>query len=154
MPARMVAWVSCFTNNKPQRPSNGPTVVRGSTMRRRCDRHSSAAGPPAWVTNEQSPAFFQALVVRGATNPELLGEALRKTVYAVNKDEPLSRASGTRAGCASRSSQAHKMGPETLHPMKPSATLELLLAPCPTGFRSLAVNPSLTPGPPNSIQYP
>ena len=107
-----------------------------------------------YVTNEQSPAFFQALVVRGATNPELLGEALRKTVYAVNKDEPLSRASGTRAGCASRSSQAHKMGPETLHPMKPSATLELLLAPCPTGFRSLAVNPSLTPGPPNSIQYP
>jgi len=27
--------------------------------------------------------------VRAATNPALLGEALRKTVYAVNKDQPL-----------------------------------------------------------------
>jgi len=42
-----------------------------------------------YVTNEQSPAFFQGLVVRAATNPALLGEALRKTVYAVNKDQPL-----------------------------------------------------------------
>jgi putative ABC transport system permease protein len=47
------------------------------------------AASSMYVTNEQSPAFFQGLVVRAATNPALLGEALRKTVYAVNKDQPL-----------------------------------------------------------------
>jgi putative ABC transport system permease protein len=49
----------------------------------------TVAASGMYVTNEQSPAFFQALVVRAGTNPALLGEALRKSVYAVNKDQPL-----------------------------------------------------------------
>jgi putative ABC transport system permease protein len=42
-----------------------------------------------YVTNEQSPVFFQALVVRAAANAAVLGEVIRKSVYAVNKDQPL-----------------------------------------------------------------
>ena len=38
--------------------------------------------------------------------------------------------------------------------MKRSATLAPLLAAYPAGFRSLSINPSLTPEPPKSIQYP
>jgi putative ABC transport system permease protein len=53
------------------------------------DLDDTIAASGMYVTNEQSPAFFTALVVRAATDPALLGEALRKSVYALNKDQPL-----------------------------------------------------------------
>lgn len=45
--------------------------------------------PGMYVTSEQSPTFFQALVVRAAMNPSLLDNAIRKAVHAVNKDQTL-----------------------------------------------------------------
>ena len=53
------------------------------------DLDDTIAASGMYVTNEQSPTFFTALVVRAATDPALLGEALRKSVYALNKDQPL-----------------------------------------------------------------
>ncbi|HYM13761.1 MAG TPA: ABC transporter permease [Bryobacterales bacterium] len=45
--------------------------------------------PGIYVTNEQSPAYFQALIVRAATNPSLLQQALRKAVREIDKNQPL-----------------------------------------------------------------
>ena len=45
--------------------------------------------PGVYVSNEQSPTFFQAIVVRAALNPNLMQQAIRKTVQEVDKDQPL-----------------------------------------------------------------
>jgi putative ABC transport system permease protein len=41
------------------------------------------------VTNDQSPVYFQGVVVRAAMNPSFLQKAIRKAVYDVNKEQPL-----------------------------------------------------------------
>jgi putative ABC transport system permease protein len=45
--------------------------------------------PDMYVTNEQSPVYFGGLVVRAAINPAGLEKAVRKAVYDVNKNQPL-----------------------------------------------------------------
>jgi len=45
--------------------------------------------PGIYVTNEQSPVYFGGLVVRAATEPSRLVKALRRAVYDVNKEQPL-----------------------------------------------------------------
>jgi putative ABC transport system permease protein len=45
--------------------------------------------PGVYVTNEQSPVYYQALVVKTAMNPALLEQAVRKAVYQINKDQTL-----------------------------------------------------------------
>ena len=45
--------------------------------------------PGMYVTNEQSPVYFGGLVIRAAINPAGLEKAVRKAVYDVNKDQPL-----------------------------------------------------------------
>jgi len=45
--------------------------------------------PGMYVTNEQSPVFEQALVIRSAIPPSRLQEALRRAVHALNKDQVL-----------------------------------------------------------------
>ena len=45
--------------------------------------------PGMYVTNEQSPVYFGGLVVRAAIGPSRLEKAIRKAVYDVNKDQPL-----------------------------------------------------------------
>jgi len=43
--------------------------------------------PGVYVSREQSPTPFQNLVIRAATPPSLLEDAVRKAVYAVDKDQ-------------------------------------------------------------------
>jgi putative ABC transport system permease protein len=45
--------------------------------------------PGMYVSNEQSPVFFQALVVRAAMDPAGLKQALTMAVHEVNKDQTL-----------------------------------------------------------------
>jgi len=45
--------------------------------------------PGMYVSNEQSPVYFGGLVVRAATDPTRLEKAIRKAVFDVNKDQPL-----------------------------------------------------------------
>lgn len=45
--------------------------------------------PGIYVTNDQSPVYFGGLVVRAAMNPSYLQKAIRKAVYEVNKEQPL-----------------------------------------------------------------
>jgi putative ABC transport system permease protein len=45
--------------------------------------------PGIYVTNDQSPVYFGGLVVRASMNPSFLQKAIRKAVYDVNKDQPL-----------------------------------------------------------------
>ena len=45
--------------------------------------------PGMYVSNQQSPVFFQSLVVRTAMNPAGLTQALSKAVHEVNKDQTL-----------------------------------------------------------------
>jgi putative ABC transport system permease protein len=45
--------------------------------------------PGMYVSNAQSPVFFQALVVRAATDPSRLRQALSKAVHEINKDQTL-----------------------------------------------------------------
>jgi putative ABC transport system permease protein len=45
--------------------------------------------PGMYVTNEQSPVYFGGLVVRAAINPAGLEKAVRKAIYDVNKNQPL-----------------------------------------------------------------
>ena len=45
--------------------------------------------PGMYVTNDQSPATFQGLVVKTAMNPALIQKAIQKAVYGVNRDQPL-----------------------------------------------------------------
>jgi putative ABC transport system permease protein len=46
--------------------------------------------PGVYVSNEQSPVFFQALVVRAAMDPTSLQQNISKAVHQVNKDQALS----------------------------------------------------------------
>ena len=41
------------------------------------------------MTNNQSPVYFGGLVVRASMNPLFLQKAIRKAVYEVNKEQPL-----------------------------------------------------------------
>ncbi len=43
--------------------------------------------PGLYVTDEQSPTYFHALVVRAAMDPALLTQALGKTIHKINKDQ-------------------------------------------------------------------
>jgi putative ABC transport system permease protein len=45
--------------------------------------------PGVYVTNEQSPVFFQALLVRGSMDPAMLQKAIVAAVHEVDKDQPL-----------------------------------------------------------------
>lgn len=45
--------------------------------------------PGVYVTNDQSPVYFQSLVVRTAVTPSSLQQAIRKAVHEVNKDQTL-----------------------------------------------------------------
>ncbi|HEX4275598.1 MAG TPA: ABC transporter permease [Bryobacteraceae bacterium] len=45
--------------------------------------------PGIYVTNEQSPVYFGGLVIRGAIDPSGMEKAIRKAVYDVNKDQPI-----------------------------------------------------------------
>jgi len=45
--------------------------------------------PGMYVTNEQSPVFFQSLIVRAAIDPLRLQQAITGTVRQVNKDQTL-----------------------------------------------------------------
>ena len=45
--------------------------------------------PGMYVTNEQSPVFFQSLVVRAAMAPSALQRAIGKAVHEINKDQSL-----------------------------------------------------------------
>jgi predicted permease len=45
--------------------------------------------PGMYVSNQQSPVFFQALVVRAAMDPSGLKQALSKAVHQINKDQTL-----------------------------------------------------------------
>jgi predicted permease len=45
--------------------------------------------PGLYVSNEQSPVFFQALVVRAAMDPSRLERSIRQAVRKVDKDQPL-----------------------------------------------------------------
>lgn len=46
--------------------------------------------PGIYVTNEQSPVYFGGLVIRASNQPSQLENAIRKSVYGLNKDQPLS----------------------------------------------------------------
>jgi len=45
--------------------------------------------PGVYVTNEQSPTYDQAILVRAAMDPTTLQQAILKAVHDVNKDQPL-----------------------------------------------------------------
>jgi putative ABC transport system permease protein len=45
--------------------------------------------PGIYVTNDQSPVYSGGLVVRASMNPLFLQKAIRKAVYDVNKEQPL-----------------------------------------------------------------
>jgi putative ABC transport system permease protein len=45
--------------------------------------------PGIYVTNEQSPVFYQALIVRAASDPQRLQQAITDAVHRVNKDQAL-----------------------------------------------------------------
>jgi putative ABC transport system permease protein len=52
---------------------------------------SRGDNPGMYVTNTQSPVFFQALVVRAAMNPAGLRQALGKAIHPINKDQTLTQ---------------------------------------------------------------
>ncbi len=45
--------------------------------------------PGIYVSNQQSPTYYQALLVRAAMDPTTLQQAILKAVHDVNKDQPL-----------------------------------------------------------------
>lgn len=45
--------------------------------------------PGVYVTSEQSPVYFQALVIRAAMDPVLLQQAVSRAVHEINKDQTL-----------------------------------------------------------------
>ena len=51
---------------------------------------STRDDPGMYVSNEQSPTFFQALVVRAAMDPAPLQQAMNRAVHEVDKDQALS----------------------------------------------------------------
>jgi putative ABC transport system permease protein len=50
---------------------------------------SRGDNPGMYISNEQSPVYFQALVVRTAMDPSGLRQALSKAVHEINKDQTL-----------------------------------------------------------------
>jgi putative ABC transport system permease protein len=50
---------------------------------------SRGDNPGMYISNEQSPVYFQALVVRAAMDPSGLRKALSKAVHEINKDQTL-----------------------------------------------------------------
>jgi len=50
---------------------------------------SRGENPGMYISNEQSPVYFQALVVRAAMDPSGLRKALSKAVHEINKDQTL-----------------------------------------------------------------
>jgi putative ABC transport system permease protein len=50
---------------------------------------SRGDNPGMYVSNEQSPVYFQSLVVRTAMNPGVFKQALAKAVHEINKDQTL-----------------------------------------------------------------
>jgi predicted permease len=50
---------------------------------------SKGDNPGMYVSNEQSPVFFQALVVRAAMDPSRLKQALIRSIHELNKDQTL-----------------------------------------------------------------
>jgi len=50
---------------------------------------SRGDNPGMYISNEQSPVYFQALVVRAAMDPSGLRQALSKAVHEINKDQTL-----------------------------------------------------------------
>ena len=53
------------------------------------DLDDKGDNPGMYVTNEQSPVYFQSLVVRTALAPSSLQQAIRKAVHEINKDQTL-----------------------------------------------------------------
>lgn len=45
--------------------------------------------PGMYVTNEQSPVYFQSLVIRAGMDPSPLQQAIGKAVHQINKDQTL-----------------------------------------------------------------
>jgi putative ABC transport system permease protein len=45
--------------------------------------------PGMYVSNEQSPVFFQALVLRSAIDPSALKQSLGRAIHEINKDQTL-----------------------------------------------------------------
>jgi len=45
--------------------------------------------PGLYVTNEQSPVYFQAMIVRASMDPSMLQNAILRAVHEINKDQPL-----------------------------------------------------------------
>jgi putative ABC transport system permease protein len=45
--------------------------------------------PGIYVSNEQSPVFYQAMVIRASTDTSRLQQAIRHAVKAIDKDQPL-----------------------------------------------------------------
>jgi putative ABC transport system permease protein len=45
--------------------------------------------PGMYVSNEQSPVFYQAMVIRASTDTSRLQQAIRHAVKAIDKDQPL-----------------------------------------------------------------
>jgi putative ABC transport system permease protein len=54
------------------------------------DLDSTMDNPGMYVSNEQSPTFYQALVVRAAMDPLALQQAMNRAVHQVDKDQALS----------------------------------------------------------------
>ena len=50
---------------------------------------SRGDNPGMYVSNAQSPVFFQSLIVRAAMNPAALKQSLRASVHQLNKDQTL-----------------------------------------------------------------
>jgi putative ABC transport system permease protein len=48
---------------------------------------SRSDSPGMYVTNEQSPVYSQSLIVRAASNPAILTQALSKALHEINKDQ-------------------------------------------------------------------
>jgi len=70
-------------------PEIGWEVVGIVADERVTDLDNKRDNPGIYVTNEQSPVYFGGLVVRSAIDPSRLEKAIRKAVYDVNKDQPL-----------------------------------------------------------------
>ena len=77
---------------KPQLGPELPWEVVGVVADERVD-NLNAKDPSAgvYVSNQQSPEYFQAVVVRTAMDPSALESALRHAVYQVDKDQPLTK---------------------------------------------------------------
>jgi putative ABC transport system permease protein len=77
----------------PGKPQLGPEigweVVGVVADERVTNLDNKRDNPGVYVTNDQSPVYFQGLVVRGSMDPAFLQKSIRKAVSDVNKDQPL-----------------------------------------------------------------